>query len=78
MWLISGINAADFNDPRPGTVIAGRIEADNLSDRLISAPCWLCKCQGRMRPSRSAPSTFSTMAATLPLCGCWASRPTSG
>jgi hypothetical protein len=27
MWLISGINAADFNDPRPGTVIAGRIEA---------------------------------------------------
>jgi hypothetical protein len=30
MWLISGINAADIDDPRPGTVIAGRIEADNL------------------------------------------------
>ena len=30
MWLASGINAADIDDPRPGTVIAGRIEADNL------------------------------------------------
>jgi hypothetical protein len=29
MWLASGINAADIDDPRPGTVIAGRIE-DNL------------------------------------------------
>ena len=30
MWLASGINAADIDDPRPGTVIAGRFEADNL------------------------------------------------
>ena len=30
MWLASGINAADIDDPRPGTVIAGRIEADHL------------------------------------------------
>ncbi len=30
MWLVSGIDAADFDDPQPGTVIAGRIEADNL------------------------------------------------
>jgi hypothetical protein len=30
MWLVSGINAADFDDPQPGTVIAGRIEADHL------------------------------------------------
>jgi hypothetical protein len=25
MWLVSGINAADFDDPKPGVVIAGRI-----------------------------------------------------
>jgi hypothetical protein len=30
MWLVSGINAADLDDPQPGTVIAGRIEAANL------------------------------------------------
>jgi hypothetical protein len=30
MWLISSINAADFDDPKLCTVIAGRIEADNL------------------------------------------------
>jgi hypothetical protein len=30
MWLASGINATDIDDPRPRTVIAGRIEADNL------------------------------------------------
>jgi len=32
MWLVSGINAADIDDPQPGTVIAGRIEADNLGE----------------------------------------------
>jgi hypothetical protein len=30
MWPVSGINAADIDDPQPGTVIAGRIEADHL------------------------------------------------
>ena len=30
MWLVSGIGAADIDDPQPGTVIAVRIEADNL------------------------------------------------
>ena len=30
MWLVSDINAADIDDPQPGTVIAGRIEADHL------------------------------------------------
>jgi hypothetical protein len=30
MWLISDINAADINDPQPGTGIAGRIEVDHL------------------------------------------------
>ena len=32
MWLVSGINAADFDDPQPGTVIAGRIEVDHLGE----------------------------------------------
>jgi hypothetical protein len=32
MWLVSGINAADIDDPQPGTVIAGRIEADHLGE----------------------------------------------
>jgi hypothetical protein len=32
MWLVSDINAADLDDPQPGTVIAGRIEADNLGE----------------------------------------------
>jgi hypothetical protein len=32
MWLVSGINAADFDDPKPGTVIAGRIAADHLGE----------------------------------------------
>jgi hypothetical protein len=32
MWLVSGIGAADIDDPQPGTVIAGRIEADNLGE----------------------------------------------
>ena len=32
MWLVSGINAADFDDPKPGAIIAGRIEADHLGE----------------------------------------------
>jgi hypothetical protein len=32
MWLVSDINAADLDDPQPGTVIAGRIEADHLGE----------------------------------------------
>ena len=30
MWLVSDLTPADIEDPRPGTVIAGRIEADHL------------------------------------------------
>ena len=30
MWLVSDLTPADLDDPQPGTVIAGRIEADNL------------------------------------------------
>jgi hypothetical protein len=29
MWLVSDLTPADIDDPRPGTVIAGRIEADH-------------------------------------------------
>jgi hypothetical protein len=38
--------------------------------RSSSAHFWQCKCWGRPLKCRSAPSTFCTMAATLPLCGC--------
>jgi hypothetical protein len=41
MWLVTGINAADVDDPQPGTVIAGRIEADHLgakANRTTSTP----------------------------------------
>ena len=30
MWLVSDLTPADIGDPQPGTVIAGRIEADHL------------------------------------------------
>ena len=30
MWLVSGLTPADIDDPQPGTVIAGRIEADHV------------------------------------------------
>ena len=30
MWLVSDLTPADIDDPQPGTVIAGRIEADHL------------------------------------------------
>ena len=30
MWLVSDFTPADIDDPQPGTVIAGRIEADHL------------------------------------------------
>jgi hypothetical protein len=30
LWLVSDHTSADIDDPQPGTVIAGRIEADNL------------------------------------------------
>ena len=32
MWLVSDLTPADVDDPRPGTVIAGRIEADHLGE----------------------------------------------
>ena len=32
MWLVSDLTPADFDDPQPGTVIAGRIEADHLGE----------------------------------------------
>jgi hypothetical protein len=32
MWLVSGLTPADIDDPQPGTVIAGRIEADHLGE----------------------------------------------
>ena len=31
-WLVSSINAVDIDNPQPLTVIAGRIEADNLGE----------------------------------------------
>ena len=30
MWLVSDLTPADIDDPQPGTVIAGWIEADRL------------------------------------------------
>jgi hypothetical protein len=30
MWLVSDLTPADIDEPQPGTVIAGRIEADHL------------------------------------------------
>jgi hypothetical protein len=30
MWLVADLTPADIDDPQPGTVIAGRIEADHL------------------------------------------------
>ena len=30
MWLVSDFTPADLDDPQPGTVIAGRIEAEHL------------------------------------------------
>jgi hypothetical protein len=30
MWLVSDFTPADIDDPQPGAVIAGRIEADHL------------------------------------------------
>ena len=30
MWLVSDLAPADIDDPLPGTVIAGRIEADHM------------------------------------------------
>ena len=32
MWLVSALTPADIDDPQPGTVIAGRIEADHLGE----------------------------------------------
>ena len=32
MWLVSDLTPADIDDPQPGTVIAGRIEADHLGE----------------------------------------------
>jgi hypothetical protein len=32
MWFVSDLPPADFDDPQPGTVIAGRIEADHLGE----------------------------------------------
>jgi hypothetical protein len=32
MWLVSDLTPADIDDPQPGTVIAGRIEVDDLAE----------------------------------------------
>ena len=32
MWLVCDLTPADIDDPQPGTVIAGRIEADHLGE----------------------------------------------
>jgi hypothetical protein len=40
MWLLSDINAADINDPQPGTVVAGRIEADHLGAPSMISVAW--------------------------------------
>jgi hypothetical protein len=32
MWLVSDLTPADIDDPQPGTVIAGRIEADHMGE----------------------------------------------
>ena len=43
MWLVSDIDAADLDDPQPGTVIAGRIEADNLGAPFKLGAFWSCR-----------------------------------
>jgi|HubBroStandDraft_6_1064221.scaffolds.fasta_scaffold18101_3 hypothetical protein len=32
MWLVSNLTPADIDDPQPGSIIAGRIEADGLAE----------------------------------------------
>jgi hypothetical protein len=32
MWLVSDLSAADGDDPQAGTIIAGRVEADDLAE----------------------------------------------
>jgi hypothetical protein len=32
MWIVAELDAADIDDPTPGTIIAGRIEADGLAE----------------------------------------------
>jgi hypothetical protein len=32
MWLVSDLTPADIDDPKPGSIIAGRIEADGLGE----------------------------------------------
>jgi hypothetical protein len=32
MWLVSDLTPADIDDPQPGAVFAGRIEADHLGE----------------------------------------------
>ena len=45
MWLVSDFTPADLDDPQPGIVIAGRIEAEHL-DKMKCVPlsgnrrCW--------------------------------------
>jgi hypothetical protein len=43
MLLVADLTPADIDDPQPGTVIAGRIEAITWAHRSISAPCWSCR-----------------------------------
>ena len=78
MWLVSDLTPADIDDPLPGTVIAGRIEADHLDAPFRLGALLVMQILGPLIPYRLARSTFWTMAATLPLCGCKANRPTSG
>jgi len=78
MWLVSDLTPADIDDPLPGTVIAGRIEADHLDPPFRLGALLVMQILRPADPYRLARSTFRTMATTLPLCGFRASRPTSG
>jgi hypothetical protein len=67
-----------LDDPRPGTVIAGRIDADNLGAPFILSALLVMQVLGPEASVSIGPSTFSMMAATLPWCGCKANRQISG
>jgi hypothetical protein len=50
MWLISDFTPADLDDPQPGTVIAGGIEADHLGEPFKLGALLLLQILGAADP----------------------------
>jgi altronate dehydratase len=78
MWLVSGIGAADIDDPQPGTVIAGRIEADNLGAPFkLGALIVMQVLDPAAQVSRGGLYILDD-GSDVAMCGHRASRPTFG